>query len=605
MTRLRAFTFRIRRDDSGVALMTVVGLAAVMLILVTTALSYSVGGMTKARNDQNWNAALAAAYAGVDEYASRLANDSTYTKYGNPLAPFTANTGSATTVTLPPAGTNDAFGVDKPGSWASVAGTSARASFRYEVDNSQYTRNGVIRVRSTGRVGQETRSVIANLKQQGFLQFLYFTKYEISDPLISNSNCVPSYAFLSGGVIQHNANCTEISFASNDVINGPLHSNDELRICGTTFNGEVTTSSTLNPNWVNTCSSNPTWVTGSTGPKLKGALDIPPTNLAMANEARVDLADVPRPGCLYTGPTTITLTSDGKMRVVSPWTTWTQPSFTAGIASQNPAMCGKPGTGAGNLGDPNGATIPVLDSNLIYVQTVPGAPPAGTTADPNYRATVPTGLTCTSSGAANAGWSFGSTVYPAANESLPPTSTPANPAYDCRHGDAYVSGDMHGSLTIASQNYIYVTGNIKYVDKAADLLGLVGQNAVWVLNQMKSCSAVVAQRAATCVALKAASDIEIDAAILCVQHTFLVQNNDAGGVRGKLTILGAIAQLFRGPVGQSQNGSITQGYRKDYWYDARLRSAAPPKFLAPTSTTYGVTQYVDVTPAFSWDGTNR
>ena len=47
MRRLRQFRLRLRGEDRGVAVMTVVGLAAVMLILVTTALSYSVGGMTK------------------------------------------------------------------------------------------------------------------------------------------------------------------------------------------------------------------------------------------------------------------------------------------------------------------------------------------------------------------------------------------------------------------------------------------------------------------------------------------------------------------------------------------------------------------------------
>lgn len=596
-------------DESGVAVMTVVGLAAVMLILVTTALSYSVGGMTKARNDQNWNAALAAAYAGVDEYASRLANDSTYTKYGNPASKFTIKNGSATTVTMPASSaSNPAFTVTPggPGTWAAVSGTDGRASFRYEVDNSQYSRNGVIRVRSTGKVGQETRSVVANLKQQGFLQFLYFTKYEIQDPQVSDTRCVPSYAFMSGGTIQHNDYCSEITFAKGDTINGPLHSNDELRICGTTFNGDVSTSSTLTPNWVNTCSSGtqPTWIPGKTGPGYKSALDIPPTNIAMANETRVDLADVPRPGCLYTGPTTITLLSNGMMKVISPWTKQSQPSFTAGIPNGNgTAMCGKPGTGAGNLGDANGATIPVLDSNLIYVQNVPGAPPSGTPADPNYSATPPSGMTCLNAGQPTSGWSFGGLQYPATTEANPTSSSATNPAYDCRHGDAFVKGDMKGALTIASQNFIYVTGNIKYADKASDMLGLVGQNSVWVLNQMKTCTTSNGNR--TCTALKAAADLEIDAAILSVAHTFMVQNYDVGGVRGTLTIIGAIAQLFRGTVSSVSSGTVVQGYKKDYYYDSRLRSAAPPKFLAPTSTTYGVTQYVDVAPAYSWDGTAR
>jgi hypothetical protein len=53
------------------------------------------------------------------------------------------------------------------------------------------------------------------------------------------------------------------------------------------------------------------------------------------------------------------------------------------------------------------------------------------------------------------------------------------------------------------------------------------------------------------------------------------------------------------------SGGTSSGYVKSYWYDSRLRAAAPPKFLAPTSTTYGVTQYSDVPPAFAADGSQR
>ncbi len=77
-----------------------------------------------------------------------------------------------------------------------------------------------------------------------------------------------------------------------------------------------------------------------------------------------------------------------------------------------------------------------------------------------------------------------------------------------------------------------------------------------------------------------------------------VQNYDVGGNRGTLTVTGAIAQKFRGIVRSGSNG-----YAKNYLYDERLRYTAPPKFLSPVTTTYGVTVWIEVGKAFNGDGT--
>jgi hypothetical protein len=121
------------------------------------------------------------------------------------------------------------------------------------------------------------------------------------------------------------------------------------------------------------------------------------------------------------------------------------------------------------------------------------------------------------------------------------------------------------------------------------MLGLIGTGAIYVWNPVSSTSGTSL--------LSTANDREIDAAILSVGHTFQVQNYDRGD-RGTLTVFGAIAQKFRGSVGVA--GSA--GYVKNYQYDARFRSAAPPKFLTPVSTTYGVTQYATVPAGFTATG---
>ena len=97
----------------------------------------------------------------------------------------------------------------------------------------------------------------------------------------------------------------------------------------------------------------------------------------------------------------------------------------------------------------------------------------------------------------------------------------------------------------------------------------------------------------------------IYASLLSVAHTIQVQNYDRGDDRGVLMIVGSMAQKFRGPVGTGSSSGVSTGYAKSYNYDDRLTYSAPPKYLTPTSTTYGTTQIAGVPSAFSPDGTPR
>jgi hypothetical protein len=582
------FTNKIKRllaravgaDDAGFAMIMVMGIGMVVLLIVTTAVSVSVSDMLKSRGDQNWAAAESAAYAGVADYESRLANNNTYYLFGNPSSTFSP-AGSVTTPTT----SNPAFGLGTSGTWASVPG-AGDAWFRYEVDNSKYASTGIIRLRSTGRVGSSLRTIIANVKQHGFVDFMYFTQYELADPQQTNTSCVPTYDWQTS----HSSNCTEIQFAPSDVINGPVHSNDTIKVCGSTFTQSFSTSDPVSPYYqpVGGCAA-PTFSGGA--PTSTATINMPPTNAQMKQETRSDLTSstVPKPGCLYTGPTSVVFNSDGTMTVKSPFTKATNvaaDSTGALTIGSTPAQCGLTGNVTNGLGSSTGATISVLNSNLMFVQDVPG-----TVGDPNVWTTgsYPSGFTCNSSSTVS-GWTFGGLAYPMAGEKVP-TATPVH--YGCRKGDIYVNGTMHGTMTMAADNYIYVTGDIKYGNPLTDMLGLVGNNAVWVWNPVDSSSNPLL-----------ANDREIDAAILSLNHTFQVQNYSLGtSPRGTLTVFGALAQKFRGTVGQSTNGTtITQGYSKAYNYDKRLQYQAPPKFLSPVAATYGVSQLVEVKSPFNADG---
>lgn len=651
MTSVLSLARALRFRDDGVALPTVFGLAMVMLILIGGALTVSTRGIVKSTNDEDFNAALAAAYAGVEEYQSRLANDSNYQKFGNPAAPFSIS--SAATLSLPTgANANPAFGIGATGTWANIpdkpeadgTAVASPAWFRYEVSNKDYQDKGILHLRVTGRVNETTRSIVADLKQDGFIDYLYFTNYETTDPAYAANNSAgytncERYAYVSAVAARSTTDCTVIQFGASDVFKGPVRSNDQLYICSTTFEKGVISSSTTNPIWKNACTSVAPKFNGG-NPVYGAPIGMPPTNSEMKKETRNDLsADVPRPGCLYTGPTIIKFELVGsatKMRVISPWTRYTNvtgstsASATNAAGATNPAQCGTPGTADGSLGGKDGALIDPLERNLIYVQAVPavGAKDANapaSTAMPSTRFSCLSATSYTVGSGSNqvtvsipAGWQFAGASatyrYPKGtgtsdSESAPYTGTYVAASYkhyDCRAGDVYIQGQMSGQMTVAADNFVYVTGDLTYRDKSTDVLGLVGNNAVFVYNPVRitgfsgsgkvnwPSSTTRAPNAFT--ALGSTGNREIDAAILSVAHTFQVQNYSYGE-RGELKVFGAIAQKFRGTVAQGDNG-----YVKVYEYDDRFRSIAPPKFLTPTSTTYGVTQIATVPAAFLASG---
>ena len=70
--------FARRRGDRGFAMIMVIGSMAVLTIFVTGALTFAMTNIKPARHDQDWQAALAAAQAGVDDYMRHLEDNDSY-----------------------------------------------------------------------------------------------------------------------------------------------------------------------------------------------------------------------------------------------------------------------------------------------------------------------------------------------------------------------------------------------------------------------------------------------------------------------------------------------------------------------------------------------
>ena len=332
------------RDQDGVAMITVMMIVVVLSLLMVAALGYAVQSEPSARRDQDWNAALAAAQAGVDDYLYRLQQNDNYYLYS---------------ATNPPTPANAAFT-----GWQTIPGPANDGQFHYSVDLARYASQGILQLTSTGRVEGVQRTVRANLRRRNYLDYLYLTDYEsldpqsgfYSDPATATAEC-DRYWWQGRPDGSPGFACVRIFFTSGDTINGPLHSNDTISINGSpTFNDKVTTGfsgatcppdASYNYHWQGRSScggDTPQFQPGD--PEAVSLLTLPASNTAIKAETNRAAG---KTGCLYTGPTRIELLSSGRMNVTSPFTT--SPTYASCV----------------------GANVVLPTNGVIYAQNVPSA----------------------------------------------------------------------------------------------------------------------------------------------------------------------------------------------------------------------------------------
>lgn len=573
-------------DEKGVVLVTVLMVTFVLLILVAGTIAYAVGSQPLSRRDQDWNAALASAEAGLDDYLYRLNQNDQYYLYGSVAPLFACGAAAALVPLAEPAPVNPAFT-----SWVPVPAATSNATFRYSVDTSCISQGAVI-VWSTGKAANVTRTVQATLRRRSFLDFLYFTDYETKDPAAyTGTPFTPAEAQTSCALHYYegrDSQCTDINFITGDVINGPMHSNDAILICGSpTFNGKVTTTwqgagsplKRYRSNTGGSCGSTTPTFASSGDPKYADPLTMPPSNLAIKVKADKSLGGA---GCLFTGPTSITLNAVGTMTVVSPYTN-------ASATSTNNCT-------GGTLASPATQSLPT--NGVIYVQNIPADP-----SDPNYSATCTPGPRLSAGSTAGVGNGQNPLGYPEQNDIT---------SYGCTNGDVFLKGSLKGRLTIAADNNIDIIGNVTYQGGTggSDLLGLVANNYVEIYHPVDLQGSSTSQtwcdgnfqenpngsgnyycNLKTPGGTTALRNPTLHAAILSVNHSFRVQNYQYGEDTnlGSIIIYGAIAQKYRGIVGTAS----TSGYLKSYSYDQRLKYQSPPFFLNPVDSAWQIVTWVE------------
>ena len=375
---------RFRRDEDGMAMITIILALTIMIALAVAAIQYGLGSQNVSKRDQDWQSALSAAEAGLDNYQFHVNENANYIAYS---------------ASNPPPDGNLAFS-----QYVAIPGGNTSGQYRYRADVSKVGVDGTITVTSTGKVGAMKRTVQSIVRRRSFLDYLYFTDYETQDPASYTGN--PYTASQAQNACAHhyydgrNSNCNDIQFISADTLNGPVHSNDAILMCGSPdFKSTVSTSwNTNGTRYRSGCGGTHPDFANPGDPQYIAPLSMPPSNSALETETTTGAG-----GCLYTGPTRIKLLSSGKMTVKSPFSKQTNNSSTCPT---------------------NGTTQTSLPTNgVIYVQNVPS-----TRSDPNYTKNCP---------------------YHVNGQAHPLGLPIANDItdYGCRDGDVFIEGTLKGQLT--------------------------------------------------------------------------------------------------------------------------------------------------------------
>lgn len=535
------------RGDDGIAMLTVLLFMLIFSMFGTTLLYVALNAIPASRHEQSYQAAIAAAEAGVDDYLIRLDQDYNYA--------------------TDPADGNAALTTD-PSKCVPIAPTT-QGCYEYTVDTSQKDKTGTLYLNSTGIVGKVSRTVRVGLRPFGFLDALSTSDYNLVDPVLdpvvngsakdTTDYCVyHAYeANINRGGVGPASQCSGILnyWVTGNVFNGPMQSNDDYYLCGQPqFNDTISSGdpSTTGPYW-----TDPAHCGGDKLIAKYGAIEghhhvtLPPSAASLASTVAVGGSNT---GCLYTGPTSIQLTG-ATMTVVSPDT-----------KSSNPNCVG-----------PN---VALPKNGTIYVQDIPADP-----SDPNYGTCQVspswTGDPCTSGDAFVQGTLAGQLTIATSNNII----ITGNVTYD-----SFTANAPRRVLGLIATNSVEINhvalptsdarcdGRTPY-GGYCNMYGALDFGYGGVQFQVPVVNPT------------------INAAILSTQHSFAVMDFTHGPISGlgSVNLNGVVAGKFMDIEGTFSGSSQVTGYGVNYAYDYRLQNGGltPPNFLDPLQSFWHRTSFAE------------
>ena len=510
-------------DESGYTMIAVIGAISLISMLAAATLAATNGDLNLVQRDLDHRRAHAAAQAGVADYSFHLNNDNSYwSRCTGVPTPNAVNQEKVTTnKRTVPGPSGESYAIELlPATGKSSCDSTKPVETMLEQSG---VNTGSFRIRSTGYANKAKVSIVATYKRASLLDYIYFTQYETSDPVTYDDEDTIDAAYDQCTKFRREGRenvdlpngdpCDRIVFVSGDEIKGPLHTNDDLAICGTPKFGrspaDVIEVSAPPKGWIAGGCSSPSGASPTfTGPLVTTApvLKPPSTNSR--------LKDIPGT-VIYSCQTNIVLEG-------------TQMKVTRNTGSNSTTT----------------STVSFPQSGVVYVKN--GSCPGN--------------------------------KWPSCSSAYSPFTTTYPEGSDC--GTVNVSGSYSGELTIAAENNIVITDDIE--KSGQGLLGLIANNFVRVWHPYPQqdghwdCNSSEGSGGN--------SNLKIEAAILAIDHSFIVDHYDCGSSLGTLTVKGAISQKFRGAVGTTGG----TGYIKNYEYDDRLRYMEPPNFLDPIEPSWHI-----------------
>jgi hypothetical protein len=598
-----------------------------MLTLATAVTMTTVGGdQAPGRSDQQRKGAFAAAEAGLQVYVHKLLVDNNYWdkcqvpadgvyQYWDRKTKPSADTRTNwKLINAPVASEDDPTTLDngklKPVGAYAIETLPANGYKACDTTKPEETvidkATATFRVRVSGRAVNPTtskptgptRSLIATFKRKSFLDYIYFTDLEVMDPAtyksssptlnretIENPGRNPNgpardvvgwgndacsgyayergennafredqefigYRSRSAGVklsngswSDHTVSCSEIRFVSGDLVAGPMHTNDSPLLCGNPSFGRKPSDS-VETSAPGTSGRTSSWrqdsACGSSEPDV--------------NFEGSPVRDGNKGTWRYNQPLLQLPASNKSLKEEAADAYIFRGETTIVMSSAGLNITGRRNDGTVY----NNTRVPYPSEGVIFVDNRIDTN-QGPLCGGGYRIDAP---------------------------------------YESRTGCgiAKVSGSYNASLTIGAADDVIVMDDTTRASSSPALLGLIAQNFIRVYHPVAS-QANCNSGAGSSNASGSLSNLQIDAALLTLAHSFIVDNYRCGGSLGDLNVFGAISQKFRGPVGTGSRGSSTTGYLKKYEYDDRLAVRSPPKFLDPVQSAWRIKTFQEQSPA--------